>query len=345
MTNYLNSTPLLAALVCSFAIGVITETSHAQSVILNVAGEEPCPIPLQANSSVTVDATSGNLAVTLDDMALPDCFGSTAVTALDVSLTIDPVTIEGSETVDVSWSVAGFIDDVTTCIPTGGTQEWRNAVTGSPSGGTGTFSPPSSTTFTIACENSADSESVAVTVNGMTGEGADGFPDPPVDCGPLPAGRMLPFNTQRGTAINPPNGQPKRNFEEAFGAYPGVQEVTVKIPRGDYVALPFFADLPEGTVSRLTWVGGPANGNATQVSISRCPGDFNGLGGIGYSDIRCLATSGSEGGVILSIIGSGNACPLVGGANEVYYMNIRHTDSNGANACNDGSVCDFLGIP
>lgn len=340
MTSKLLTAGLSASLTAIFAAGLTVESASAQSVVLTL-DDGPCSIPLQANSSVTVDATTGNLTLDVDDANLPTCFG-TPGGALDVALTLQPDTIDAGNTVDVTWSVTGFVADVTSCTPTGGTQAWRDDVTESPSGGSGTYSPTGTTSFILNCQNSGGSDSVDVTVNGGTSGGPDGFPPPPSFCGPEPAGRTLPFNIFKDFASNPPDGQPKINFEGVWGPFPGSNEATIFIPRGDYVSLPFVSDDAVGKVWALTWVGGPSNGDNTQVSISRCPGDFE---GVGYTDALCLASVGSEGATIGTIVGPGNACSITGDINDVYYINIRHTTAQGENACNDGSTCSFLGRP
>ncbi|MFK7955828.1 MAG: hypothetical protein AB8B96_07015 [Lysobacterales bacterium] len=328
---------LLLSTVTAF---VVAQPVFGQSVILAL-DDGPCAVPLQVDSSVTVDAATGNLILDVDDNDLPTCFGSPGG-AIVVDLTVTPTTVDDGDTVTASWSATG-ISEATNCTATGGTAAWRTDFAASPSGGSGTYTPDTSTTFSITCENT-DTDDVAVTVTGTgppTG-GADGFPPPPSFCGTQPAGRTLPINTFRAQFSNPPNGQSKRNFDEVWGPYPGETATSVNIPRNTYVALPFYADLPIGTELNMNWVGGPTNGGATQVSISRCPGDFN---GVGYDSFRCLVNSGTEGGEILTIIGSGNACPLESGPTQQYYLNVRHTDSTGQNQCNDGASCAFLGIP
>ena len=335
--------PRLAATLTSVAAAcILMQPSIAQDVVLTL-DDGPCAVPLQANSSVTVDPATGNLTIDPDENNLPDCFG-TPGGALDVTVTVTPQTIEAGETINVSWSVAGFLPGITTCNATGGTADWISDVGNSPSGGSGTYSPNGSTTYALSCQNAGGSDQVGVTVNGGGGGGgpvgADGFPAPPAFCGSTPTGRMLPFNIFQDFASNPPNGQPKRNYEEVWGEYPGSNEASVFIPVNQYVAMPFITNDEPGRIWSMTWVGGPSNGNATQVSVSRCPGDFS---GIGYTDAACLSSSGSEGAVIGTIIGEGNACSLTSG--EVYYLNVRHTIPSGANACNDGAICAFLGRP
>lgn len=334
---------LTATLAGVVAACLIFQPAFATNVILTL-DDGPCQVPLQADSSVTVDPTTGNLNLDVDDANLPTCFGSTAGTPLEVVVSVNPGTIDAGDSVTVSWGVVGFIENVTQCTATGGTSDWITDVNASPDGGSGTYSPSGNATFRLSCENSSDVDDAVVTVNGGSGNnGADGFPPPPALCGTIPNGRALPFNINKDFVSNPPNGQPKRNFADVWDAFPGTNEATIFIPENQYVAMPFYANQVTGKIWRMTWVGGPSNGNATQVSISRCPGDFT---SVGYSDSRCLATSGSEGAAILTVIGTGNACPLSGGPNEVYYLNVRHAFASGGDACLENSgVCGFLGKP
>ncbi len=282
------------------------------------SGMSACEVTMDQNQSVTAIFDLREVVVTIQ--------ASTTAT-------------NAGEAVDISWSVENFIENLTVCTATSGPAEWVSDVNASPAGGNGSYRLGNTATFSLQCDQSTDSVTVSVTAFA----GLDGFPPPPAFCGELPPGRALPFNIFKDFASNPPDGQPKVNFSQVWGNFPGSNEATILIPDNQYVSLPFYANQEPGKIWRLTWVGGPTNGDATSVSISRCPGDF---AAVGYSDPRCSATAGSEGASILTIIGSGNACPLIGGPSEVYYLNIRHTFSNGDDACREATgSCGFLGAP
>ncbi len=254
----------------------------------------------------------------------------------EVSLEVTPTFLDAGQPVTVSWNVADFVEGEVVCIPSGGTAQWRADVTDTPSGGTGSYVPEASGSFVLDCGE--DSAEVEYTV--FPGTTDDGFPPPPGFCDGQPAGRALPFDIFRDFELNPPDGQPKFSFQEVWDSWPGSGDATVLIPQNQYVALPFPVTAPAGNVWLMTWLGGPSNGDATQVSISRCPGDFS---GVGYSDERCLVSAGAEGATITVVVGPGNACSVNTG--EIYYFNVRHARPDGLNGCNDGSRCGFLGIP
>ncbi|MEM9532922.1 MAG: hypothetical protein AAGA23_18520 [Pseudomonadota bacterium] len=340
----LTGTPKALA-ICAVMIfaGLNPAVAQTPSVILTL-DDGPCEVPLQASSAVTVEAASGNITLDVDDTNLPDCFGSPGGAAVDITLNVSPLAIESGESVTANWSVSGYIDGVTTCNISG-PSEWIADFNASPEGGSGTYTLGTGTTFNLSCQNAGDSAQAVVTVNGSSGNGLDGFPPPPAVCEPIPAGRELPFRWQAVLEFSTTAGV---NYADVWGEWPSLStnEAIVQVPRGGYVALPFYADIEAGRFWQMRWLGGPNNGNSTQVTISRCPGDFTGTG---YTDQLCNKVSGSEGATLLTVTdvnGNGNnlACPIVPGSDEIYYINIRHTNAQGQNEC-DRPTCDFLGDP
>ncbi|MDJ0655293.1 MAG: hypothetical protein QNJ40_14110 [Xanthomonadales bacterium] len=326
-------------------LGVFSSVAAQEIVVQSQDGSETlcsfAPI-----GSVDIDPVSGDLTISVDESNPPECFGSGGT--IDVTLSVDPTEITSGDTVTVTWQVtAGYVSGVTDCTATGGTAGWISDVDDSvaddsiAAGQQGTYTLTSSTTFGLSCQNSGGSAPpVAVTVEGSTGSG-DGFPDPPPECGGVPSGRHIPFDIVKDFTSNPPDGKPKVNYEEVWGVWPGsFDNADVFIPANQYVALPFNANLAPGKVWQIQWAESAISAPATQVTISRCPGDF---GGVGYTDSLCKVDSGATGGTMVTIIGSDPlACDLNQGG--IYYLNVRHTTANGSNSCTR-STCSFFAQP
>ncbi|MEM9529308.1 MAG: hypothetical protein AAGA23_00170 [Pseudomonadota bacterium] len=259
-----------------------------------------------------------------------------------ITLIVNPAVVAPEDAVAVSWSLENYVDGETSCT-TEGPLFWGLDFNQSPSGGAGSYPIEETTTFVIDCGEVVASATVTVDPGLL-----DRFPPPPEFCGPRPAGQAIPFAFRFPLELEDRSGG---NYEDVWGVWPSplTNEALITIPRGEYIALPFYADLELGRFWQLRWLGGPRGANQTQVSISRCPGDFTGLGGIGYSDPLCNRISGSEGGTILALTdengdGGNLACPILPGGNEIYYLNVRHTNAVGANEC-ARAECVFLADP
>ena len=316
----------------------------AQDAVLKLAGGD-CLIPIDSNASIPVTILpNGNVEIRVDEtVAAPSCFGSGP--ALDVILTVNPISIDSGDSVNVTWSVVGYDAGTTDCTATGPTA-FVSAFNSSPANNPNspsveTYSLTTDTTFRISCSNAGDTEQTLVDVAGGPSTGPDGFPPPPASCQQDLTNRQISFDIQRNAAANPPDGQSKVNFEGAWTIWPGTGETHVFIPKGKFLSLPFVAE-DIGQFWNILWVDGPTNGIGTVVTISSCPGDFD----VATLNPRsCAVQSGANGAKMFARVGSfTGSCDLVDG--EIYYLNIEHANYNlsgvRTEGCDTGSLCDFL---
>lgn len=261
------------------------------------------------------------------------------VPPIEVTLSASPIMIAPGRPTEISWTVENYVvgeDSCTTQGPSSFGEEFQQNI----AAGSVIYRLLDPFTFSLDCGEDAASVTVTVT--------PDGFPAPPAFCEPEPAGRLLPFEFTYPLEFTP---RTAFNYAEIWGPWPEPQanEAIIRVPRLNYISMPFYANADNGRFWQIRWLGGPRSADSTQVTVSRCPGDFDGNDGMGYSDPLCNQVSGSEGGVILVVTdenedGGDLACPVLPGADELYYLNVRHTDAEGENQCNEFR-CNFFADP
>lgn len=271
------------ACTASGGVGGWAETSiglpsSSTSVSTSTAGE--VTFTLSCNGSAEGDTTTRDVSLSVTEP------GSVAIT----SFTVSPSTITEGQSTTVSWTT----DNAVSCTPSGGTGDWSSRSIGTSGSTTITASAAASYVFTLTCNDSGtgeDTSNAPLTVNTVT----------TTDC-----------------AATPISGSVGKweNFWSAAFPYPGSETTHFEIPRLGYGALKFNTGnvVDDGKISSIetTITDGLRLG-----SISECPGDFN-------VPAECTHLWGIGGGIRWATNGRSGACQLK--PNTDYYFNITFTD-------------------
>lgn len=350
---------LRTAVLAGLALGLAGPA--AAQTTLTFQGSALPPVPLEANSTVSIDA-NGNLTARCqmdeDDvcLGLAGAGGDKAATSL--TRTDNNTEVNPGENITLNWGATAAEVCVATTSPA--LAAWSG--TKSINGGNSTFSLPAVGTynFGIQCYNVDGSDGAAnVSVNVVQGQ----TPPPPTDgcditsSDPLfqPAGftpHIVPWSDAFYGATFP--------NKPGYASPIGSTTINNADMNGRYISIPFVP--AAGTSYSFTWVeaqpvtqlnyrtGRPAH--LVYFTISPCAGDFRLESGTSapaniadedYARKACRKMSQSSSLYFNSTAPGFNSCGVQAG--KTYYINMLFADprdglNTSENTCNSGSKCE-----
>lgn len=225
-------------------------------------------------------------------------------------------TVDVNTAVSMSWNVSG----ANSCTASGGgTSSWAGSSIGLPSGSRSvTVTDVGAEVYRLTCSNAEGSTVDSVTVTGVDAEPT------PTGCSNIPNVTVIDWSDL--------------SFSGNFADWPRLAGVVATVAHGasQTVAIKFNTITAEavstnyGKMSNIEVAGVPG---ARQISISKCPGDFNDL------PRRCVTgeiiSSSSLYWELDNARGYSHTCKLDKGAQgESYYLNVRFP-----NGCGSQSTC------